>query len=333
VAGERDTVGHVDEMGPTPAPVLVTAFNRPDRLARLLESLKPAAPRMMRIAIDGPRHEGDVSGVQETRRVAENVPWDCDLQVWARDTNAGIATAIPKAVSRALTEFDRVFVIEDDVTVGPQAYEYMSRALDLWRIDLRVYSISAYNMVPIDHLSRPDEPVRLSRVMSSYAWGTWRDRWEAYDPNMTWFAQQSLADLTDLLGSRIVALRWRQHHRMVSTRLVDSWAYRWVMSTWAYDGTSVVPNRNLVDYLGLSGGSHTRRRRPWQELEIDEIDLCHLSESARLDPSGERFLQRRNQRATSTSVFFGPLEFLALNLIQSQLRGRRSARKARETGS
>ena len=333
MAGERDTVGHVDEMGPTPAPVLITAFNRPDRLARLLESLKPTAPPIVRIAIDGPRHEGDVSGVQETRRVAENVPWDCDLQVWARDTNAGIATAIPGAVSRAFTEFDRVFVIEDDVAVGPQAYEYMSRALDLWRLDRKVYSISAYNMVPIHHLSRPDEPVHLSRVMSSYAWGTWRDRWEAYDPNMTWFAQQSLADLAEFFGSRVLALRWRQHHRMVSSGLVDSWAYRWVMSTWAHDGTSVVPNRNLVDYLGVTGGSHTRRRRPWQELKIDEIDLTQLQDSVGFDPSSERFLQRRNQRATSTSVILGPLEYLALNLSQSRLRGRHIARRVRGTGS
>jgi len=318
VAGERDTFGHVHEMDPTPAPVLVTAFNRPDRLARLLESLKPAAPPIVRIAIDGPRHEGDAAGVQATRRVAESVPWDCDLQVWARDTNAGIATAIPEAVTRALTEFERVFVIEDDVTVGPQAYEYMSRALDLWRLDLRIYSISAYNMVPIDHLSRPDEPVRLSRVMSSYAWGTWRDRWEAYDPNMTWFAQQSLVDLTDFFGSRIVALRWRQHHRMVSTGLVDSWAYRWVMSTWAHDGTTVAPNRNLVDYHGATGGSHTRRRRPWQELAIHPINLDDPLQQLKLDVLADRYLHRYNQRASRLAIALGPFERLALSLAQSR---------------
>jgi hypothetical protein len=315
VAGERGTVGDVDETGPTPAPVLITAFNRPDRLARLLESLKPAAPPMMRIAIDGPRHEWDVSGVQETRRVAENVPWDCDLKVWARGTNAGIATAIPGAVSRALTEFERVFVIEDDVTVGPQAYEYMSRALDLWRLDRKVYSISAYNMVPIDHLSRPDEPVRLSRVMSSYAWGTWRDRWEAYDPNMTWFAQQSLVDLTDFFGSRIVALRWRQHYRMVSTGLVDSWAYRWVMSTWGENAFSVVPNRPTIRYLGAMEGTHTWRKRRWSELTVEPIDLSsNAFASPYVDEHAERYFHRVNQRSTLSSVLLGRVERMALRL-------------------
>jgi GT2 family glycosyltransferase len=178
-------------LNPRPAPILITAFNRPDRLARLLASLQADAPPVVRIAIDGPRNPGDRAAVEETRRVAETVAWACDLEVWAREANAGIATAIPEAVSRALMEFDRVFVIEDDVSVGPQAYEFMCRALDHWQTESTVSSVSAYNMVPVDHLSRPDDPVRLSRVMSSYVWGTWRERWTAYDPEMTWFAEQS----------------------------------------------------------------------------------------------------------------------------------------------
>ena len=323
----------MEEYQPTPAPILITAFNRPDRLARLLASLQADAPPVVRIAIDGPRNSADRAGVEETRRVATTVEWECDLEVWARETNAGIATAIPEAVSKALTEFDRVFVIEDDVSVGPQAYDFMCRALDQWETEPTIFSVSAYNMVPVDQLSLPDDPVRLSRVMSSYAWGTWRDRWTAYDPEMTWFAEQSISDLTKFFGSRVVAMRWRQHHHMVTSGLVDSWAYRWVMSTWEHDGTSVVPNRNLVDYLGVTGGSHTRRRRPWRELDIHEIDLKQVSKLARLDATAERFLQRKNQRATSTSVLLAPLEYLALIASKSRLSRRRNARRARGTGS
>ena len=318
MTGDQGTVSPVEDFQPTPVPILITAFNRPDRLARLIATLQADAPPVVRIAIDGPRNSADRAGVEETRRVATTVEWECDLEVWARKTNAGIAKAIPEAVSRSLSEFDRVFVIEDDVSVGPQAYDFMCRALDQWETEPTIYSVSAYNMVPVDQLSRPDDPVRLSRVMSSYAWGTWRDRWTAYDLEMTWFAEQSLSDLTKFLGSRLVAMRWRQHHRMVASGLVDSWAYRWVMSTWASSGTSVVPNRNLVSYHGLTGGSHTRHRRPWRELEIDKINLSGIRDSTKLDPRAERFLHRKNQRATSISVLLGPLEALALNLSQSR---------------
>lgn len=95
----------------------------------------------------------------------------------------------------------------------------------------------------------------------------------------------------------------------------------------------MVPNRNLVDYLGVTGGSHTRRRRPWQELDIHEIDLEQLPKSARLDATAERFLQRKNQRATSTSVLLAPLEYLALNLSKNRLSRRRNAHRVRGTGS
>ena len=309
----------MEDFQPTPVPILITAFNRPDRLARLIASLQADAPPVVRIAIDGPRNSADRAGVEETRRVATTVEWECDLEVWARETNAGIATAIPEAVSRTLSEFDRVFVIEDDVSVGPQAYEFMCRALDQWETEPTIYSVSAYNMVPVDQLSRPDDPVRLSRVMSSYAWGTWRDRWTAYDPEMTWFAEQSLSDLTKFFGSRVVAMRWRQHHRMVASGLVDSWAYRWVMSSWAKSGTSVVPNRNLIDYCGVVGGSHTQRRRPWSELKVEAIRFDRLPLDLRLDPVADRYLQRRNQRASVLNVALGPVERWALKSRHRQV--------------
>lgn len=299
-----------------PVPILITAFNRPDRLRRLIDSLAPISPSIVRISIDGPRGERDIAGVTETRTVARSIPWECDVQVLDREENVGIARAIPEAVTWVLTEFDRVFVIEDDVTLGPQAYDFVARGLDLWSDDPRIYSISAYNMVPPEHLTSPEAPARLSRVMSSYAWGTWRDRWEVFDPEMSWFQKQSVASLTHLLGSRIAALRWRQHHRMVTSGLVDSWAYRWVMSTWAHGGFSVIPNRNLVEYHGSIDGTHTRRRRRWKEQSISPILLPVDHSGITGDPSGERFLQRRNQRATLWSIVLGPLEAIALRLVK-----------------
>ena len=299
-----------------PVPILITAFNRPDRLRRLIDSLAPISPSIVRISIDGPRGERDIAGVTETRTVARSIPWECDVQVLDREENVGIARAIPEAVTWVLTEFDRVFVIEDDVTLGPQAYDFVTRGLDLWSEDPRIYSISAYNMVPPEHLTSPEAPARLSRVMSSYAWGTWRDRWEVFDPEMSWFQKQSVASLTHLLGSRIAALRWRQHHRMVTSGLVDSWAYRWVMSTWAHGGFSVIPNRNLVEYHGSIDGTHTRRRRRWKEQSISPILLPVDHSGITGDPSGERFLQRRNQRATLWSIVLGPLEAIALRLVK-----------------
>ena len=297
-----------------PVPILITAFNRPDRLRRLIDSLAPISPSIVRISIDGPRGERDIEGVTETRTVARSIPWECDVQVLDREENVGIARAIPEAVTWVLTEFERVFVIEDDVTLGPQAYEFVARGLDLWYADPRIYSISAYNMVPPEHLTSPDAPARLSRVMSSYAWGTWRDRWEVFDPEMSWFQKQSVASLTHLLGSRIAALRWRQHHRMVTSGLVDSWAYRWVMSTWARGGFSVVPNRSLVRYHGVVEGSHTRRRRPWRELPVAPVDFMNFGSGVTqcLDRRADMFQHRWNQRASIANVFLGPLERLAL---------------------
>ena len=299
------------------APILIIAFNQPIRLARLLDSLRANPPTSVRICIDGPRVLDDEAGTVRCRQLAEQIDWIEDLEVWARKSNLGISRGIPEAVSRALREFGRIFVVEDDVTLGPQAHEFMTRALSVFEDHSEIFSISAYNSVPEESISSPDDPVRLSRVMSSYAWGTWEDRWYRFDPETKWFRNQKTKDLAALLGSRKAALRWKQHIRFVQKNLVQCAAYRWNASTWKFDGCSVVPNRNLIEYHGATGGTHTRRKRPWTELPVGELDLDRVTEGLShlsIDWRAEDFLQRTTQRVSYPNIAFGPFEEIALRL-------------------
>lgn len=299
------------------APILIVAFNQPERLARLLKSLKEDPPTSLRISIDGPRGMVDRPGTDACRDMAEQIDWVEDLEVWPRTENLGISRGIPAAVNRTLEQFDRVFVLEDDVTVGPQAHAFVSHCLSEFENNPKVFSISAYNNVPADTLTVPDHPVRMSRVMSSYAWGTWKDRWEKFDSNMTWFRNQKTRHLSSLLGSRETAIRWRQHCRYVRKNLVDCAAYRWNISTWEFDGYSIVPNRNLVEYHGIDGGTHTRRNRPWSELPLGQVDLSQILDGSAkelVDWRAESFFHRTAQRASWGNILLGPVEEVALRL-------------------
>lgn len=299
---------------PTP-PLLLLAFNRPDRLARLLASLKCLSPQVVRVSIDGPRNVQDLAGVQACQRLASEVDWVPDYGVWTRDTNVGITRGIPLSVSRFLLDFSEVFVIEDDVTLGPDALHFVAQALDCWRNHPTIHTVSAYNMVPESEITMPSEPVRLSRVSSSYAWATWDHKWQHFDSEMTAFRRQSLRSQKDLLGSYAAAVRWRQHVRYSRLGLVDCAAYKWNTSTWHYDGQSVVPNVNLVQYHGMQDGTHTRRKRRWKELPVGPINLGTLEECAlsdAVDARADRFFHARVQRASWANILLGPVEECAL---------------------
>ena len=297
------------------APILLIAFNRPERLERLIASIEPHQPPRIRIAIDGPREdvESDAELVNTTRLVAENINWTDDVVIHAHSRNLGITEAIPWAVSWILDEFDRAIIIEDDVTIGPNFLDFMNRALELWQFDSSTFAISGYNLVPPDFISDASLPVRYSILAHSYAWGTWKRAWDAYDPNMEWFQQRSILSMSRELGSLISAIRWKQLCRHVRYNRVSTWDYQWVTSIWKEGGRTVMPNKNLITYHGLTEGTHTHGRRNWQELAEGSIDAsCLTLLDTKTDRTADDFLQRKGHRATPFGVMFGFVEPLLI---------------------
>lgn len=277
---------------------------------------------MLRIAIDGPRAHlsSDVDNVEQTANTVANIDWSDDVLVHRHSQNLGPGKAIPWAVSWVLSEFPEAIVIEDDVTVGPQFLEFAETALALWRDDPRTFCVSGYNLVPPDELAEPNDPVRYSMVPHSYAWATWRRAWQFYDPDMTWFTQQSVRQLTSCLGSTLAGLRWRQFASHVRHKRVNTWDYQWAMSIWSQNGRVVMPNRNLIEYHGLTDGTHTFRNRSWKELPVGDIELGKLKNlliQDEPDRGADLYLQRYGQRATVVGVTSGYLEGPAMKALNS----------------
>lgn len=311
------------------APVLLIGFNRPDRLERLIESIREHRPSSVRIAIDGPRTSvpDEAAAVEATAKVAALVDWTSDVVVHRHETNQGITIAIPWAVSWVLGEFTKAVIIEDDVSVGPQFLDFANRALDRWSDDTSTFAVSGYNIVPESHLSRSQSAARYSHMVHSYAWATWRRAWEHYDADMAWFGQQSLSAMAQHLGSPWAALRWRQYAAHVRSGRVTTWDYQWAMSIWSQSGRTVMPNRNLIEYHGMTGGTHTTRGRSWGELPVADVNLssvAHLALDEPIDAGADSFVQRFGHRSTPVGVGLGYLEGPAMTALKT-LRGLRSS--------
>lgn len=300
------------------APVLLLGFNRPDRLIDLIDSLRPTAPPVVRIAVDGHRADrpGEAELVAACRATAELVDWTTDVEVLERSENLGLERAIPDAVSWVLTAHESVIVIEDDVTIGPQFIDFAQAMLTRFEDDDSIMHVSGYNVVPRQILSSPEETIRLSRVPESFAWATWRRAWSHYDADLTWARSCSMADLHQITGSRLAALRWRQNFVLAERRLISTWAYRWLASMWSHDGWCVSPNRNLITYRGYTGGTHTRRKAHWTELPIEKLDLDPPVTRTSVDHRAERYLHGTVFSANPLGVALGPAERLALRVTR-----------------
>jgi len=61
-------------------PVVVFAFNRPEKVRRLLELLAFVRPSTLLIVVDGPRagHPTDADRCRQVRRLLERIDWPCE---------------------------------------------------------------------------------------------------------------------------------------------------------------------------------------------------------------------------------------------------------------
>src|SRR5512139_1479988 len=69
-------------------PVVVFAFNRPNKLRRVLAALKAEGLPRLVVYVDGPRGEADRPGVLACRALAERVDW-ADTELHFDEKNRG----------------------------------------------------------------------------------------------------------------------------------------------------------------------------------------------------------------------------------------------------
>jgi hypothetical protein len=71
-----------------------------------------------------------------------------------------------------------------------------------------------------------------------------------------------------------VARYWAAAFDKAFRNEVDSWAYRWTLSTWLAGGVAVLPAVNLVSNIGFGDeATHTRGRSSIAHMETRELSF------------------------------------------------------------
>ena len=126
----------------TPA-IIVVGFNRPRSLKRLMKSLEKATyPNQdvsLIISIDKSPDNASV------KKIADDFNWQYGLKkVVYQKENLGLKKHILQCMQYAF-EFDNIILLEDDLFVAPDFYNYAVQALNFTSEDEKVGGISLYN--------------------------------------------------------------------------------------------------------------------------------------------------------------------------------------------
>src|SRR5438094_898154 len=100
----------------TSVPILFLIFNRPDTTKKVFDHIRKARPKQLFVAGDGPRpgREDDVINCVATRKIIDDVDWECDVKTLWFDQNLGCGKAVSSAITWFFQHVPEGIILEDD---------------------------------------------------------------------------------------------------------------------------------------------------------------------------------------------------------------------------
>ena len=238
------------------APIVLFTYNRPLHTRQTVEALRKnelAAESELIVFSDGPKNEEVRSKVEEVRKYLKTITGFKRLQIYENEKNCGLANSIIDGVTKVVTEFGRVIVLEDDLVTSPFFLRYMNEALNRYEKEDKVISIHGY----VDPVKTFLPETFFIKGADCWGWATWKRGWNLFEKDGLALLRQiqdqgrskefdfeNSYDYTQMLKDQIAQKN-------------NSWAIRWYASAFLKNKLTLYPGHSLVWNIGIDGsGTH-----------------------------------------------------------------------------
>jgi len=161
-------------------PVLLFVFIRPGTLKCVFEVIKEARPSKLFLVSDGPRpsNPSDKARIAESRKIVEDIDWECNVYQLYQDENHGLYSMVKEALDWVFSYVDRCIFLEDDVVPSISFFRYCAELLERYQDDLRINTICGMNHLGV--YSDPNTDYFFSEADSIWGFALWRRTYEAF---------------------------------------------------------------------------------------------------------------------------------------------------------
>ena len=234
--------------------VLILFFNRPDHLKEVFEAVRQARPARLFLYQDGPRDEKDLPGIEECRRIVEDIDWECDVHRWYQEENQGCDPSEYLSQKWAFSMTDKCIVLEDDDVPSQSFFLFCKEMLDRYENDPRIWMIAGFNAEEKTEDATSD--YFFTSVFSIWGWASWKRVIDTWDEKYRWLDdEQTVKRLEAMVKKRQLRkdfLPMCRDHRDSGIAYYETifWA-----SMLLNDGLAIMPALNMVNNLGVSAES------------------------------------------------------------------------------
>ena len=240
------------------APIVLFVYNRLDHTKQTIEALQKneiSNKSDLFIYSDAAKNEGSKQKVAEVREYIKSINGFKNITIIEREKNYGLANSIIDGVTKIVNEYGKIIVLEDDLITSPNFLKFMNEALEIYKNEDKVYSVTGYSFT--DNISDIESSYFL-KLTSSWSWGTWADRWQQF--------KRDKKDLEQIISSSIQeknifnfddSYDYISMAKMQVYGKIDSWAIYWYLCLFKQQGLTLYPAKKLVKNIGFDGsGTH-----------------------------------------------------------------------------
>ena len=242
-------------------PILLVTFNRPAQTESVLRTLSIYEPSTLYISNDGPRNSNN----SDTLLTSQIRAWsDPDVNFFQSPNtvvktlfhplNKGCRIAYNQAMKWFFNSEAYGIVLEDDTLPELSFFQYASELLERFENDTRIGSISAYTHFRISS----QYSYRFSVIPHVWGFATWRRVHDLYHEDLSLLSDSRMVEIISNAVPKSQVSRWLALFRSTASGVTDTWCHGWVLSHFANNLLSVVPNNQLVTNIGFGPSStHT----------------------------------------------------------------------------
>lgn len=247
-------------------PIAFIIFNRPNYTQKVFNEIKKAQPKKLFVIADGPRNIQESIICEETRKIIDQVDWNCEVYKNYSDKNLGCKIRVSSGIDWFFENVESGIILEDDCLPQQSFFRFSSEMLEKYKDDNTIMMITGSNS--LDEFKIKDS-YTFSRYFAIWGWATWKRAWVQYDREMKRWPEYKKGGLLKNIYSqgymtRHITRLFDQSYRNET----DTWDTQWFYTCLFNRGLSVVPAVNLISNIGIDG-----TRMPGNNQNIKTYDL------------------------------------------------------------
>lgn len=254
------------------SPIIIFTYRR--KINKLIESLlknKVASKSELYIFSDGYKNDIDKEDVLEVRKSLKSISGFNNITINELEQNNGLANSIINGVTSIINKYERVIVLEDDLMVADNFLDYMNEALEYYKENQNIWSISGYTP-NLECLKSYNNDIFLSVRASSWGWATWKDRWDKID----WDIKDWDNFKVDKHAINNFNRGGNDMFKMLETQMIskiDSWAIRWCYNQFKFSTYTIYPTKSKLINIGFDekGTHNSDGSNRWEVISSNKI--------------------------------------------------------------